>query len=66
MGVLRRGRGITAASAGLPVAPLPGGAGPPANAGQRERRFRYHWPRTPNMNMRSENVECPGWSGHTR
>ena len=26
----------------------------------------HHCPRTPNWYMRSEKVECPGWSCHTR
>ena len=35
-------------------------------ASRRSQRTDHHCPRTPNVYMRSEKVECAGWSGQTR
>jgi hypothetical protein len=32
----------------------------------RSKHTDHHCPRTPTVYMRSEKVECPTWSGHTR
>ena len=65
---VRRCRRRRAMRPPAPSAPPPSGLGD-ARAlchVSRSQHTVHHCPRTPNVNMRSEKFECPGWSGHTR